>query len=109
MSSSGTLNEAVEFKGGVTGAGAPAGAAFCADTRTEADFTAPPEEPVDMETGDLTDILPEDAELWEYKVVPFPSGSVNSIEALFNEYGKNGWEYVDTISRVVIFKRRLNY
>ena len=69
---------------------------------------ASPEEPAVTEAGDITDIVPEGAELWEYKVVPFPSGSVNAIEALFNEYGKNGWEYVDTISRVVIFKRRLN-
>ena len=71
-------------------------------------FAVSPEEPADAKTADIADIIPEDAELWEYKVVPFPSGSVNSIEALFNEYGKTGWEYVDTISRVVIFKRRLN-
>ena len=69
-----------------------------------------PEEAADIEIGNINIIsdAPENAELWEYKAVPLPSGSVNSIEDLFNELGKNGWEYADTISRIVIFKRRLN-
>ena len=70
----------------------------------------PPQSPEEFADTAITAAadVPEDAERWEYKAVPLPSGSVNSIEDLFNELGKNGWEYADTISRIVIFKRKLN-